>query len=152
MQKITPFLWFDGQALQAAKFYVSLFRNSRIEDITRYGAGGPGRKGSVMSVSFRLAGQEFAALNGGPHYKFTPAISFFVSCKDQKEVDTLWRKLSRGAEKGQCGWLKDRFGVSWQIIPECLPELIADERGMRAMLQMSKIDIARLEAAVAGEP
>src|SRR5687767_4520429 len=117
MQKISPFLWFDDQAEEAANFYTSIFKNSKILNIARYGEVGPGPKGSVMTVAFQLDGQEFIALNGGPHFKFTEAISFVVNCKTQKEVDDLWEKLSDGGEKVQCGWLKDKYGVSWQIVP-----------------------------------
>jgi predicted 3-demethylubiquinone-9 3-methyltransferase (glyoxalase superfamily) len=153
MQTITPFLWFDGQAEQAAKFYVSIFKNSKIVDMSRYGEAGPGRKGSVMTVTFMLDGQKFTALNGGPHFKFTPAISFLVDCKTQKEVDDLWRKLSRGGQTEQCGWLRDKFGVSWQIVPTVLGELLRDEDAnksksvMNAMLKMVKLDIKKLKQA-----
>jgi predicted 3-demethylubiquinone-9 3-methyltransferase (glyoxalase superfamily) len=127
MQKIRPFLWFDNNAEEAMNFYTSIFKNSKIKDIRRYGDAGPGPKGSVMSGSFQIEGQEFMALNGGPHFKFTPAISFFVNCETQKEVDELWEKLSAGGELMQCGWLKDKFGVSWQIVPKALGELLADK-------------------------
>ena len=153
MQKITPFLWFDNQAEEAANFYVSLFKNSKIGSIRRYGDAGPGSKGSVMSVIFQLEGQEFFALNGGPHFKFTPAISLFVNCENQQEVDELWEKLSAGGRKDRCGWLQDRYGLSWQIIPTALSQLMSDpdpaksSRVMKAMLQMDKIDIARLKEA-----
>ncbi len=160
MQKITPFLWFDTQAEEAVKFYVSIFKNSRIVDVARYGEAGAevsGRpKGSVMTVKFQLEGQEFVALNGGPHFQFTEAISFVVNCKTQREVDTFWEKLSKGGKKGQCGWLKDQYGVSWQIVPTALVELLQDkdagksQRVMQAMLQMTKIDIKRLKQAHAG--
>jgi len=155
MQKITPFLWFDNNAEEAAKFYVSIFENSKITDTRRYGDAGPGPKGSVMTVTFQLDGQEFMALNGGPHFKFTEATSFFVNCKTQEEVDELWEKLSAGGEKSRCGWLKDKFGLSWQIVPEALGELLAHpdpekaKRAMNAMLQMDKIDIRKLKQAVA---
>ena len=155
MQKITPFLWFDNNAEEAAKFYVSIFENSKITDTRRYGDAGPGPKGSVMTVTFELEGQEFMALNGGPHFKFTEATSFFVKCKTQEEVDELWEKLSAGGEKSRCGWLKDKFGLSWQIVPEALGELLAHpdpekaKRAMNAMLQMDKIDIRKLKQAVA---
>jgi predicted 3-demethylubiquinone-9 3-methyltransferase (glyoxalase superfamily) len=152
VQKITPFLWFDDEAEEAAKFYVSIFGNSSVGKISRFGEAGPGRKGSVMSVTFRLEGQEFFALNGGPRFTFTPAISFFVSCKTQEEVDDLWRRLSRGGEKGRCGWLKDRYGVSWQIVPAGLGELLRDPEVMRAMLTMSKLDIERLRQVAARSP
>ncbi len=153
MQTITPFLWFDGQAEQAAKFYVSIFKNSKIVNMSRYGEAGPGRKGSVMVVTFMLDGQKFTALNGGPQFKFTPAISFLVDCKTQKEVDDLWRKLSRGGETVQCGWLRDKFGGSWQIVPTVLGELLQDEDAnksnsvMKAMLKMVKLDIKKLKQA-----
>ena len=157
MQKITPFLWFNNQAEEASSFYVSIFRNSKITDVTRYGeaeAKASGRpKGSVMIVKLQLEGQEFVALNGGPHFKFTEAISFVVNCQTQKEVDKLWEKLSAGGEKGQCGWLKDKYGVSWQIVPTVLLELLNDkdtrksQRVMEAMLQMNKIDIKILRRA-----
>ena len=158
MQKITPFLWFDSQAEEAARLYTSVFKNSKILSVTRHGDAGPGPKGSVMSVTFRLEGQEFIALNGGPHFTFSPAISFFVNCKSQREVDDLWRKLSRGGETQRCGWLKDRYGVSWQIIPSVLGELLRDkdagksQRVMKAMLEMDKIDIERLKRAAAMGP
>jgi predicted 3-demethylubiquinone-9 3-methyltransferase (glyoxalase superfamily) len=157
MQKITPFLWFNNQVEEAANFYVSIFRNSKITDVTRYGEAGAkasGRpKGSVMIVKLQLEGQEFVALNGGPHFKFTEAISFVVNCQTQKEVDKFWEKLSAGGEKGQCGWLKDKYGVSWQIVPTVLVELLNDkdtrksQRVMEAMLQMNKIDIKILRRA-----
>lgn len=153
MQKITPFLWFDNQAEEAMKFYTSIFKNSKIGRITRYGQGGPGSKGTVMSCTFQLEGQEFMALNGGPQFAFSPAISFFVNCETQEEVDELWEKLSEGGKKERCGWLKDKYGLSWQIIPTTLGKLLSDpdpeksNRVMRAMLQMDKIDIARLQQA-----
>ena len=159
MQKITPFLWFDDNAEEAVIFYTSIFKNSKIGDVARYGdegakvAGRP--KGSVMTISFELDGQKFAALNGGPVFKFTPAISFVVECKTQEEVDEFWEKLSAGGEKGRCGWLKDQYGVSWQIVPTVLGEMMQDkdakksERVMKAMLQMDKIDIKGLKQAVA---
>jgi len=156
MQKITPFLWFDTQAEEAMRFYVSIFKNSRVGKVARYGDAGPGRKGNVMTASFELDGQPFTALNGGPLFKFTEAISFLVNCEDQAEVDDLWDRLSDGGEKGRCGWLKDRFGVSWQIVPSALSELMSDpdreksKRVMEAMLQMTKIDIAKLRAAHKG--
>ena len=152
-KKITPFLWFDGKAEEAAKFYTSIFKDSKITKVTRYGGAGPGAKGSVMSVVFQLEGQEFFALNGGPHFTFSPAISFFVNCETQGEVDALWEKLSAGGEKQRCGWLKDKFGVSWQVIPTALGRLLQDEDAtrsqavMRAMMQMDKIDVAGLERA-----
>jgi predicted 3-demethylubiquinone-9 3-methyltransferase (glyoxalase superfamily) len=153
MQKITPFLWFDGQAEEAANFYVSIFKNSKMGNISRYGDAGPGPKGSVMSVTFQIEGQEFFALNGGPHFKFTPAISFFVNCETQQEVDDLWEKLSAGGRTDRCGWLQDKFGLSWQIIPTVLGQLLGDKdperakRAMQAMLQMTKIDIQKLQRA-----
>ena len=153
MQKITPFLWFDTQAEEAARFYVSIFRNSKIVGVSRYGEAGPGPRGSVMTVTFELGGQEFIALNGGPHFKFTEAISFSVDCKTQEEVDEFWRKLSEGGEEGQCGWLKDKYGLSWQINPTILGEMLSDpdpgksKRVMEAMLKMKKIDIAALKKA-----
>jgi predicted 3-demethylubiquinone-9 3-methyltransferase (glyoxalase superfamily) len=156
MQKITPFLWFDGKAEEAMNFYVSIFKNSKVLSTTRYGEAGPGPKGSVMSATFQLEGQEFYALNGGPHYKFTPAISLFVNCETQQEVDELWDKLSAGGEKNRCGWLQDKFGLSWQIIPTVLGKLLQDKdreksnRVMLAMLQMDKIDIDRLQQAYHG--
>jgi predicted 3-demethylubiquinone-9 3-methyltransferase (glyoxalase superfamily) len=155
MQKITPFLWFDGKAEEAMNFYVAIFKNSKIGSVTRYGEAGPGPKGSVMSATFQLDGQEFFALNGGPLFSFTPAISFFVNCATQEEVDELWEKLSEGGEKNRCGWLKDKYGLSWQIIPAVLSELLHDKdpakssRVMKAMLQMGKIDIAGLRQAYA---
>ena len=152
-QKITPYLWFDDQAEEAANFYTSIFKDSKIEDVTRYGKGGPRPEGLAMTVSFELEGQEFVALNGGPEYKFTEAVSFLVSCDSQEEVDYFWNNLSEGGEEGPCGWLKDKFGLSWQIIPTALPELLSDpdpeksQRVMEAMLQMSKIDIEGLQQA-----
>jgi predicted 3-demethylubiquinone-9 3-methyltransferase (glyoxalase superfamily) len=153
MQKITPFLWFDNQAEEAVNFYTSIFKNSRIGSISRYGEEGPGGKGKVMTAIFQLDGQEFMALNGGPVFTFSPAISFFVNCETQEEVDELWEKLSEGGEKGQCGWLKDKFGVSWQIVPTILGELLNDpdaekaSRVTKAMLQMNKLDIKILKQA-----
>jgi predicted 3-demethylubiquinone-9 3-methyltransferase (glyoxalase superfamily) len=153
MQKITPFLWFDNQAEEAANFYTSIFKNSKVGNVARYGEAGPGPEGSVMTVSFQLEGQEFTALNGGPAFKFTEAISFFVDCKSQEEVDELWEKLTAGGEEGPCGWLKDKFGLSWQIVPTVLIEMLNDpdpekaRRATEAMLQMKKIDIPTLEQA-----
>jgi predicted 3-demethylubiquinone-9 3-methyltransferase (glyoxalase superfamily) len=153
VQKITPFLWFDDKAEEAMNFYISVFKNSKIGRVTRYGAGGPGPKGTVMSATFQLDGQEFFALNGGPHYTFTPAVSFFVNCETQQEVDELWEKLSAGGEKSRCGWLKDKYGLSWQIIPSVLGKMLGDKNAekaksvMTAMLQMDKIDIDRLQQA-----
>jgi predicted 3-demethylubiquinone-9 3-methyltransferase (glyoxalase superfamily) len=152
-QKITPFLWFDNQAEEAANLYVSIFKNSRVTGMNRYGEAGPGPAGAVMTVSFELEGQEFTALNGGPEFQFTEAISFFVNCESQAEVDELWERLSAGGEQGPCGWLKDRYGVSWQIVPTALGELLSDpdpaksQSVMQAMLQMKKIDIKALEEA-----
>jgi predicted 3-demethylubiquinone-9 3-methyltransferase (glyoxalase superfamily) len=151
MQRITPFLWFDDQAEEAMNFYVSIFKNSKVGRVTRYGEAGPGPKGSVMSATFQLEGQEFMALNGGPHFSFTPAISFFVNCETQEEVDELWKKLSAGGKTERCGWLKDKYGLSWQIIPSALGRLMGDNNAakaqsvMKAMLEMDKIDIARLQ-------
>jgi predicted 3-demethylubiquinone-9 3-methyltransferase (glyoxalase superfamily) len=153
MQRITPFLWFDDQAEEAVELYTSVFRNSRVGTVTRYGKAGPGPEGSVMTVSFELEGLQFTALNGGPEFKFNEAISFVVDCRSQEEVDELWEKLSDGGEEGPCGWLKDRFGVSWQIVPTILPELLNDpdpekaQRVTEAMLQMKKIDIGTLKQA-----
>jgi predicted 3-demethylubiquinone-9 3-methyltransferase (glyoxalase superfamily) len=155
MQKITPFLWFDGKAEEAVNFYTSVFKNSKVGKVTRYGDAGPGPKGSVMVATFQLYGQEFLALNGGPQFTFSPAISFVVNCVTQEEVDALWDSLSAGGERHQCGWLKDRFGVSWQIVPTVLGELLGDpdpvksNRVMQAMLQMDKIDIEKLRRAYA---
>jgi predicted 3-demethylubiquinone-9 3-methyltransferase (glyoxalase superfamily) len=157
MQKITPFLWFDGQAEEAMNFYTSVFKNSKIGRVTRYGAAGPGPKGTVMSATFQLDGQDFMALNGGPQFKFTEAISLFVNCETQEEVDELWEKLSAGGRKDRCGWLKDKFGLSWQIIPRALGEMLGDKdpekskRVMQAMLQMDKIDTKTLKQAYDGE-
>ena len=150
MRKVTPFLWFDNQAEEAMNFYVSLFKNSKILSVSRYGEGGPGPQGTVMTGTFQLDGQEFMALNGGPYFKFTEAISLFVNCETQEEVDELWEKLSDGGEISQCGWLKDRYGLSWQIVPTALGEMLGDpdpkkaQSVMQAMLQMTKIDIAAL--------
>ena len=156
MPQITPCLWFDGQAEDAATFYTSVFKNSRIVEVSRYGEEGPGTPGSAMTVSFELDGQPFTALNGGPEFTFNESISFQVSCADQAEVDEYWDRLTDGGEESQCAWLKDRFGVSWQIIPTRLMELLGDpdaersQRAMQAMLGMRKIDIAALEAAADG--
>jgi predicted 3-demethylubiquinone-9 3-methyltransferase (glyoxalase superfamily) len=153
MRKITPFLWFDGKAGEAMNFYTSIFRNSKIGSVTRYGETGPGQKGTVMSATFQLDGQEFIALNGGPMFTFSPAISFFVNCETQAEVDDLWEKLSEGGEKQRCGWLKDKYGVSWQVIPSALGKMLQDndaeksKRVMNALLQTNKIDIKSLEQA-----
>ena len=153
MQKITPFLWFDNNAEEAVKFYVSIFKNSKIVSVARYGDAGPGPKGTVMTVAFQLEGQEFVALNGGPLFKFNEAISFVVNCETQAEVDEFWEKLSEGGEKSRCGWLKDKFGLSWQVVPTALTEMLQDkdpkksQRVMKAMLQMDKMDIAALKQA-----
>ncbi len=153
MQKITPFLWFDNQAEEAANFYVSVFKNSSIESVSRYSEAGPGTPGSAMTVNFKLEGQDFVALNGGPIFQFTPAISLYVDCATQEEVDHLWNQLSAVPEAEQCGWLQDKFGVSWQIVPSVLGKLMQDEdpakakRVVEAMLQMKKLDIAALQAA-----
>ena len=155
MQSITPCLWFDTEGEEAARFYTSVFPDSRIVEIARYGAAGPRPEGTVMTVSFELDGQSFVALNGGPEFTFNEAVSFQVSCATQEEVDAFWSALSEGGEEGPCGWLKDRFGVSWQIVPRVLPELLggsdpeASQRVMQAMLGMGKIDIAGLERAAA---
>jgi predicted 3-demethylubiquinone-9 3-methyltransferase (glyoxalase superfamily) len=156
MQKITPFLWFDNQAEEAVNFYVSVFKNSKIVRISRYGEAGPGPKGTVMTAKFVIEGQEFVALNGGPVFTFSPAISFVVNCETQEEVDRLWEQLSHGGEKQQCGWLKDTFGVSWQIVPVVMVEMLNDpdpvksQRVMKAMLLMDKIDIKILKQAYKG--
>lgn len=153
MQKITPFLWFDGKAEEAANFYISIFENSEVTNIMHYGKGGPAPEGSVMSVAFQLEGQEFYALNGGPQYTFTPAISFFVKCETQEEVDELWEKLSKGGEEQGPGWVKDKYNLSWQIVPTVLEELMNDpdpeksQRVMQAMMQMNKLDINKLKQA-----
>jgi predicted 3-demethylubiquinone-9 3-methyltransferase (glyoxalase superfamily) len=157
--KITPFLWFDSEAEEAAKFYVSVFKNSKLGKISRYGKEGfevHGRPaGSVMTAEFELEGQRFVALNGGPHFKFNEAVSFQIHCENQQEVDYFWSKLCEGGEESHCGWLKDKYGLSWQVTPNVLPQLLMDEnpekaqRAMRAMLQMRKIDIAALKAAQA---
>ncbi len=157
MQKITPFLWFDNKAEEAMNFYVSIFKNSKVVGVSRYGDAGPGPKGSVMTATFELEGQRFIALNGGPTFTFTPAISFFVNCETQAEVDDLWAKLSAGGREDRCGWLQDKYGLSWQIIPATLMELMQDKdpekskRVMQAMLQMSKINIEELKRAYAGK-
>ncbi len=156
-QRITPFLWFDAEAEEAARFYTSIFEGSRILSTSRYGEAGPGPKGSVMTVEFELSGQRFVALNGGPHFKFTEAVSLVVDCETQDEVDAFWRKLTAdGGQEGPCGWLKDRFGLSWQVVPAELGQLLQDPdperstRVMRAMLQMKKLDVAALRRARAG--
>ena len=156
LQKITPFLWFDNQAEEAARFYTAIFDNSKILSVARYGDAGPGPKGSVMTIEFDLDGQRFVGLNGGPHFKFTEAISFVVNCQTQEEVNQYWNRLSEGGQEVQCGWLQDKYGLSWQIVPEARPRLLKDpdparaNRVMKAMMQMKKIDIAGLEAAARG--
>ena len=156
MQKITPFLWFDNNAEEAASFYVSVFKNSKFLNVARYGDAGPGPKGSVMTIEFELNGQEFIALNAGPTFKFTEAISFVVNCETQEEVDYYWERLSEGGEKSRCGWLKDKFGLSWQVTPTILGKLMADKdpqkskRVMERMLQMDKLDIEPLQRAYEG--
>ena len=157
MQKITPFLWFDNNAEEAMNFYVSIFKNSKVGKVTRYGDAGPGPKGTVMSAMFELEGQHFFALNGGPHYKLTEAFSLYVNCETQEEVDYYWDKLIAGGAPSRCGWLKDKFGVSWQIIPSVLGRMLQDsdakrsQRVMQAMLQMVKLDIKKLQQAYDGE-
>jgi len=157
MQKITTFLWFNNNAEEAANYYTSIFKNSKILEVSRYGDAGPGPKGSVMIVKFQLAGQEFVALNGGPQFKFTEAISLMVNCESQQEIDELWRKLTAGGEESQCGWLKDKFGLSWQIVPTELGKLMSAKdpakanRVMQALLQMKKLDIAKLQQAAEGK-
>jgi predicted 3-demethylubiquinone-9 3-methyltransferase (glyoxalase superfamily) len=156
MPKITPFLWFDNQAEEAANFYVSVFKNSKIGDVSRYGEGGPGPAGQAMVVAFELDGKKFNALNGGPHFTFSEAVSFVVDCEDQAEVDHFWNTLSAGGKTSQCGWLKDRYGLSWQIVPTALPRILSNpdpvkaRRAMDAMMKMTKLDIAALEAAAEG--
>ena len=155
-QKITTFLWFDNNAQEAMEFYTSVFKNSKIGNVSRYGEAGPGAKGTVMVGSFELEGQQFTALNGGPRFKFTEAISLVINCETQEEVDYFWEKLSAGGQLQQCGWLKDKFGLSWQVVPTVLDELMRDKdpqkskRVMEAMLQMVKLDIPRLRAAYEG--
>ena len=157
MQKISPFLWFNDNAEEAASFYTSIFKNSKILDVARYGEGGPGPTGSVMTINFQIEGQEYIALNGGPHFKFTEAISFSVNCETQEEVDELWAKLSEGGQESRCGWLKDKYGLSWQVNPRILGEMLSDKdpekskRVMEAMLQMNKIDIKTLRQAYDGK-
>lgn len=156
--KITPFLWFDTQAEEAARFYVSLFEDSKVLSIARYGEGGMGPVGAVMTVEFQLAGQRFVALNGGPIYKFTEAVSFVVNCEDQEEIDYFWAKLGAGGRDIECGWLKDRYGLSWQVVPTALWKMVTDKdparsaRMMQALLKMKKLDLATLEAAYGPEP
>ena len=156
MPPVTPFLWFDTEAEEAAKFYVSIFPNSKITGVTRYGKSGPGPDGSVMTVNFELDGQRFTALNAGPQFKFTEAISFVIECQTQEDVDRYWTKLTAGGQEVECGWLKDRYGLFWQVTPRILLEMIGDpdpakaERVMKAMLQMKKIEIAPLKQAYEG--
>ena len=156
MQQITPFLWFDTQAEEAANYYVSIFPNSRILKIARYGEAGPGPRNTVMTVSFEINAQQFTALNGGPQFRFSEAISFVVNCETQAEIDALWGRLSADGKEDRCGWLKDRYGLSWQLVPTVLPELLGDkdsaraQRAMQAMLQMRKLDIAALRRAHQG--
>jgi len=153
MQKITPFLWFDNNAEEAANFYVSIFKNSKVLNIARYGDAGPGPKGTVLTVNFEIDGQKFIALNGGPQFKFTEAVSFVVNCETQEEIDYFWEKLSAGGEKSQCGWLKDKYGLSWQVVPAILGELMGgndaerSNRVMQAILQMQKLEIEPLKRA-----
>jgi predicted 3-demethylubiquinone-9 3-methyltransferase (glyoxalase superfamily) len=153
MQKITPCLWFDKQAEEAARFYTSIFKNSKIGEISHYGEGAPLPKGTVLAVTFQLEGQEFLALNGGPQFKFTEAISFIVNCETQEEVDQMWEKLSERGQKVQCGWLKDKYGLSWQVVPTILGKMMSDpdparaQRVMQAMLRMKKLEISELEKA-----
>ncbi len=153
MGKLTPFLWFDGRAEEAANFYVSVFENAKINSVSRYGEDSPGDAGTVMTVSFELEGQEFIALNGGPEYTFTPAVSFSIDCKTQAEVDHFWDRLTDGGRPIQCGWLQDKFGLSWQVVPSVLPELLQDDDDaksdavMQAMLKMVKLDIKTLQEA-----
>ena len=155
MSDITPCLWFDGNAEEAMNFYTSIFRNAKVGSISRYGEAGPGPAGSVLTASFELEGLQFTALNGGPHFKFNEAISFHVACESQAEVDYFWDRLGAGGQIQQCGWLKDKFGVSWQIVPTALPRLLGNpdrakaNRVMQAMLEMKKLDIAALERAAA---
>jgi predicted 3-demethylubiquinone-9 3-methyltransferase (glyoxalase superfamily) len=157
MQKITPFLWFNDNAEEAINFYVSVFKNSRILNTRRYGEAGPGPKGSFMTGTFEIEGQQFMALNGGPHYSFTPAISLFVNCETEKEVDELWDKLLAGGQPQRCGWITDKFGLTWQIIPKQLGDMLGDpdpgksQRVMKAMLQMVKIDLEKLKKAYNNE-
>jgi predicted 3-demethylubiquinone-9 3-methyltransferase (glyoxalase superfamily) len=156
VQKITPCLWFDNDAEKAMKFYGSIFKDLKVLEVTRWGKDQPGPKGKILTVKFRLAGQEFVGLNGGPQFKFTEAVSFMVDCKTQQEIDRLWKKLSAGGEESQCGWLKDKFGLSWQIVPSVLPKMIADKdpeksgRVMNALMKMGKLDIAELKRAYNG--
>jgi predicted 3-demethylubiquinone-9 3-methyltransferase (glyoxalase superfamily) len=156
MQKITPFLWFNGEAEEAAKFYTSIFRNSRINKVARMGDGGPGVAGRVLTVAFELEGREFIALNGGPQFSFTEAISFVVNSEPQAEIDEIWAKLTAGGHESRCGWLKDRFGLSWQVVPPTISQLLSSDdparagRVMQELMKMSKIDIGRLQDAYDG--
>jgi predicted 3-demethylubiquinone-9 3-methyltransferase (glyoxalase superfamily) len=158
MPKITPCLWFESEAEEAANFYVSVFRDSKVLHVSRFGDAGPGPKGKVLSVVFEIDGQRFTAINGGPQFNFTEAVSFQIDCRDQAEVDHFWDRLVEGGQESRCGWLKDRFGLSWQVIPAELPALIGgpdpvrSQQAMRAMLQMRKLDVARLKAAYEAEP
>jgi len=155
-QKISPFLWFDGNAEEAARYYVSIFKNSKITDVVLYTGAEPGPKGTVMTIAFELDGQKFTGINGGPMFKFTEAVSFAVHCKDQAEIDEMWEKLSAGGEKGPCGWLKDKFGLSWQVVPDFLIETLTQgdteksARVMKEVMKMGKLDLATLKAAAAG--
>jgi predicted 3-demethylubiquinone-9 3-methyltransferase (glyoxalase superfamily) len=157
-QKITPNLWFDNEAEEAASFYTSVFKNSRVLNVARYSEAGPRPAGTVMTVEWELDGQRFVGINGGPQFKFDEAVSFQIDCEDQDEVDYYWEKLTEGGEESQCGWLKDRFGLSWQVVPQGMGELFSDpdpqraERAMKAMLQMRKLDIEELRRAADGEP
>jgi predicted 3-demethylubiquinone-9 3-methyltransferase (glyoxalase superfamily) len=157
MQKITPCLWFDGQAEEAARFYTSVFKGSKILGVARYGRGSRGKPGSVLTVRFRILGQDFIALNAGPKFKFTPAVSFVVNCRSQAEIDYYWRRLSAGGRKVECGWLVDKYGLSWQVVPDMIAELVADddparsERVIIAVMKMVKLDIKRLRRAAAGK-
>lgn len=156
MQKITPFLWFDNNAEEALNFYTSIFKNSEITQVSRYGDVGPGPKGSLLTARFNLEGQEFLALNGGPQYKFTPAVSFLIDCKTQEEIDYYWDKLLEGGQAQQCGWLVDKYGLSWQVVPAILPKYLSDKdagkasRVMQTMMKMVKLDIQELEDAYKG--
>lgn len=157
MKKITPFLWYDNSAEEAMNLYVSIFKNSKVLSVSRYSEGGPGVPGTVMTAAFELDGQEFIALNGGPHFKFTEAVSFSVNCETQEEIDEIWEKLSEGGEKGRCGWLKDKYGLSWQVNPKVLSEMLRDKdpekakKVVTAMLQMDKFDIRTLKEAYDGQ-
>ena len=155
MRKISPFLWFDSQAEEAANFYVSIFKDGKIGKTARYGEAGPGQLGKVMTIEFEIGGEKFTGLNGGPHFKFTEAVSFWIDCQDQAEVDYYWDALLEGGTPSQCGWLKDKFGLSWQVVPTALPRLLSNpdpvkaKKVMAAMMQMIKLDVAKLEAAAA---